>query len=163
MKLNINENSGLRCRDCGYQFIDPENDDLCPNCYSANIEPYSEIEIPDDTTIQKKLFTANKTNKLEMSRVFSNGSKSMSAKRREKNQISDCLCCVIWSKYNAGYFCGDKTVKVGDYSYKQPTFDKDRNKATIFSDAKSAYSKIEYGNLQQCTVETVKLINNEIQ
>ena len=98
-----------------------------------------------------------------MSYIFSNGCKSMSAKKREKTSISDCLCCVIWSKYNAGYFCGDKTIKVGDYSYKQPTFDKDRDKAMIFSNEKSAYSKISYGNLQQCIVETVKLINNEIQ
>ena len=135
------------CRDCGETFDIPDSGEMCPYCYSDDI---SHSIKPEPKLVYLKSFSSRKP------------VKSMVAKKRYDNPVEDCLCCVIWSSYSRGYYIGEETSEIQGRKYRSPIFNPDIDMAVVFVNRKSAESKIDYGNLHDCTVEKAKIIDNTV-
>ena len=134
----LKEDNLFICQNCGEEFPVPENDDLCPFCYSYNITHKE----PEDVELH---YVDN----------FYGKTKSTSYSRRDNYPIPDCKCFVIAmnSCYgSSGYWDGK-------------TCNPDKNHATIFATRNEAGKKIKFSKMNNyCdpVIEEVKLINNEI-
>lgn len=133
MKLELAES--FICNDCGEEFDIPENDDLCPYCYSNNIHHY----------VQELDYVPN----------FYGRSQSVSYSVRDKHPIPDCKCFVIAMDSCYGAF--------GWWDGKQCNMNK--KMATLFATAEDAKRKIHFSKMNSYChphVEEVNVINNEI-
>lgn len=135
MKLELVES--FICQDCGEVFDIPENDDLCPYCYSDNVEH------------------VDPEKELEHVKSFYDKFESCSYSKRDKYPIPDCKCFIIAmnSCYGSSGYWDGKTCNY------------DRKKATIFATANTAKKKIKFSSMNEyCDpfVEEVNYINNEI-
>ena len=125
------------CNDCGEEFDIPENDDLCPYCYSNNI---------DHKDVRPNLKQLGK---------FYGKFDSCSYSKRDKYPIPDCKCFIIAmnSCYgSSGYWDGK-------------TCNPDRHRATIYASANAAKKKIKFSSMNEYCypfVEEANYINNEI-
>lgn len=148
VKINVYESSnGWICKDCGETFDIPYSGEMCPYCYSDDI---SHNIKPEPKLTYLKSFSSSKM------------VKSMVAKKRYDNPIVDCLCYVIWSSYNKGYYAGEESSEIQGHKYRGPIFTEDIDMAVVFVNRKSAESKINYGNLHDCAIEKAKIIDNTV-
>lgn len=131
----LKENDSFICNDCGEEFDIPENDDLCPYCYSNNIHHYSQ--------------------ELDYVPNFYGRFQSVSYSVRDKHSIPDCKCFIIAMDSCYGAF--------GWWDGKRCNMDK--KMATLFATAEDAKRKIHFSKMNSYChphVEEVNVINNEI-
>lgn len=76
------------CKDCGFEFDIPENDDLCPDCFSSNIGHTKDIRIEPLKHIE----------------FFPNGKRSKTYMMRRTQEVPNALYFILVSRY--GYVDG---------------------------------------------------------
>lgn len=133
--INLLFESGLICKDCGEEFEQAVDGDLCPYCYSNNIDH----EVVQLTYVDKFYGTNN----------------SVSTNRRLMYPLPDCRCFIIAMDDcygTSGYWNGKDCDPIKD-------------NATIFTNQNVAYQKIQYSHMDQYChprVIEVSLVNNKI-
>lgn len=80
------------CKNCGFEFDIPENDDLCPDCFSSDIEHTKNNRIVSLNHIE----------------FFPNKTRSKTYARRLTQEVPDALYYILVSRY--GYVDGSKYV-----------------------------------------------------
>lgn len=121
--------SYFRCLYCDAEFDIPENDNLCPCCFSECIAVNNRHNI---SSILWKL-------PRRYSKLFYNGQKSVSYSTRQKKPIADRICYIIGSMYKVYY----PTYWDG-YSFTD-----DANRAVIYATVKDARIKIYKSSMGQ--------------
>ena len=80
------------CKDCGFEFDIPENGDLCPDCFSPNV----------DHTRSSRIVP------LKHIEFFPNKTRSKTYARRLTQEVPDALYYILVSRY--GYVDGKQYV-----------------------------------------------------
>lgn len=112
----------FRCLYCGYEFDTPENDDLCPECFSECIAVNNRSNI---SHIMDKIKVTN-------NKLFYGNQQSVSYSTRQKKPIADRYCYIIGTSYRKYY----------PTYWNGTCFIDDPNQAVVYASEKYAQTKI---------------------